>query len=96
VITPKQKVMDLAEKLGATIDIDPASSDFTVTVTAPEGHHWNDEELHLLVESQFRGYTTYPLWVTLLERMQLGVETCHENCGWWDAEAPDFTKPVAS
>lgn len=88
-MTPKQKVMALAKKLGATVEHegDKKRGMFEVTVEAPPGHHWVDEQVHELVCNRpwhVTGSPTTKVWEAILERMEDGIEPCNDNCEWWE------------
>lgn len=81
-MTKKQDVFALAEKIGATIEIETTEMSFIVRVEAPEGRHW-DSEIHEIVECQNRGFSTNYTWKCVLDRMECGTEPCNNNCEWW-------------
>lgn len=81
-MTPRQRVMKLADKLGATVEID-LEGGFTVRVEAPTNQHW-EEGVHELVAFQYSGFDTKELWSILLDRMCDGTCECDLNeCEWW-------------
>ena len=79
--TLKQRVVSLAESLGAKVETQKTDTSFEILVEAPKGMHW-DEEVHELVCSQFSGFNTNDMWKEVLIRMQDGVEPCHSKCEW--------------
>jgi hypothetical protein len=81
-MTTRQKVLALASELGATIEDDAAGFAKHVNIIAPEGHHWNDGEIHELVGSYYTHKAE--VWDDLLGRMGTGVETCNEHCDYWE------------
>jgi hypothetical protein len=79
--TTKQKMMELAAKLGATVDIG-SGRNFEVTASAPNGLHWKGDGLHQLVAQAVDAEPAELAWKDVLERMEGGLETC-------DPENPD-------
>ena len=82
--TIKQKVIKLAEELGATVEAASDETRFIIEVEAPPGHHWTDAQLHEMVSTQFKGFDTKECWADILERMKCGTEPCHSGCEWWE------------
>lgn len=75
-MTSKQKVLKLAEELGAEVESGGEGSSFEITVDAPDGFHWKGDGLHQLVESIWDNEKPESLWRDALERMQDGLEPC--------------------
>ena len=85
-MTYKQKVLKLAQNLGAAITVDKTENEFDIEVFAPKGFFW-DEGMgaHVLVANKH--YTedikTEELWKDLFVRMSDGLESCdNHHCEW--------------
>ena len=103
VMTYRQRVMALAEELGASVETGPEGFAYTIQVMAPVGHHWIEGGVHELVASHESdcGEPAELLWQDLWERMNYGVKKCNAEtceswmhdvtgCEWWDYE-PEAT-----
>lgn len=81
-MTTRQKVVALAKEIGATITEDNDGFSKSVCVESPNGHHWNDCEVHELVGQYYTHKSE--VWADLLSRMETGVERCHDGCEYWE------------
>lgn len=88
-MTAKQRVMSLAQELGATIDDGSAGNEWFFNIDAPRGKRWVEGSVHSIVTSQYRGTNTHPMWQDALERMRYGLEDCPDagdGCDYCDEE----------
>lgn len=81
----KARVMNLAERLGASIDLTSMSAvargyAFEVTVDPPEGHYWAATGTHQLVCRAEAPGESRSVWTALLQDMLIGVTECHVDC----------------
>ncbi len=69
-MTPKQKVIAMATKLGATIYKNQKHDHFTVEVDSPGGKKFIGSGTHMMVCFD---------WADALDRMSYGLETCEDD-----------------
>lgn len=80
-MTPRQAVLVLAAKLGATVKTVCNADLKEVCVEAPAGKHWFDGGVCEFVWSDDGGEPMADAWADTLERMEAGLENCNECCG---------------
>tara|TARA_R110000822_G_C15089825_1_gene470623 strand:+ start:244 stop:543 length:300 start_codon:yes stop_codon:yes gene_type:complete len=94
----KQKVLDLAKELNVGVDHDGSGSDFEVTLTAPDGHHFDGQPVHQIVISSWDGETSTGIWKMALEDLKdLLPEPCCEATpcdDWEDCESNPNNREV--
>lgn len=89
-MTPKQKALSIAKRLGVEIDqgVDDERRLVELTCEAPAGFVWSSSGVHELVACRSGdecNTTADELWRDVAERMSHGVERCSvESCEWCD------------
>lgn len=78
----------MAERLGATIDIERNAvwGFWTACAEAPDQHVWCSDDIHELVS---RGDTAGDAWADLVDRMGYGIRPCPYlllGCEWCQPE----------
>ena len=88
-MTRKQFVLDMAKRMGATVEYErhPSWGYTTVMVEAPAGHVWKaDTSVHELVSSNDHAAE---VWHEMAERMAYGVVPCTIlHCEWCTEREP--------
>lgn len=85
-MTPKQKAVALAEKLGCTLEWTNPSAvargfTFEVTCMAPDGKWFPNIGVHEVV-AESNGDST-DCWLSVIRDMETGVEACEDTeCDW--------------
>ena len=90
-MSAKQMAIQEAERHGVTLEFGGAP--FEIIASAPYGHHWKDEYLHELVESQWDHERTDWMWRRVLGRVKQGVAPCTpKTCQMWECGECEWWK----
>jgi len=82
-MSAKQMAIQEAERHGVKLEF--GGIPFEIIAPAPFRHHWKDEYLHELVESQWDHERTEGMWRAMLARVKQGVKPCTaESCQMWE------------
>ena len=97
-MTTRQRVENLAKKLGATIEFDHTEPH--IYADAPKGMCWScDPGLHGLVAVPEEGETIESRWKDIYDRMKFGIEECRcSECKEPPAKTfdmPEYMRAVA-
>ena len=84
-MTTRQDIRRAAKRVGAEVIVH-REGPLDLEVVAPDGHHWQGEDVHALVACQHPGERVGEVYDDLLSRMR-GVEPCcreSRNCRDWN------------